>query len=79
MENWNGIPCQDTSDDDGFTESTITTLAERQQKAFEECARLEQGLSKGLEEVEVQPLVGVDVVSDSRKQYLGMLNINAMK
>ncbi len=70
MENRNGIPCQDTSDDDGFTESTITTLAERQQKTFEECARLEQGLSKGLEEVEVQPLVGVDIVSDSRKQYL---------
>ena len=70
MKNRNGISCQDTANDDGFTESTISTLAEGQQKAFEECARLEQGLAKGLEEVEVQPLVGVDVVSNSRKKNL---------
>ena len=70
MENRDRISCQDTADDDGFTESTISTLAEGQQKAFEECARLEQGLAKGLEEVEVQPLVGVDVVSNSRKKNL---------
>ena len=61
---------QDAPDDDGLAEGAGATLAKRQQKSFEERAWLEQRFPQGLEEVEVQPLVRVDVVADSGKQNL---------
>ena len=70
MKNGNGISGQDASDDDGLAEAARSTLAQRQQEAFEEGTGLEERLPQRLEEVEVQPLVGFDVVANSRQQNL---------
>jgi len=70
MKNRNRNSSQDTADDDGFAEGAGPAFAKGQQEALEERAWLKQCFSKCLEEMEVQPLVGIDVVTDSRKQNL---------
>ena len=70
MQDRDRVSRQDASDDDGLAEGAGSTLAERQQKSLEESTWLEQRLPQGLEEVEVQPLVRVDVVTDAGKQNL---------
>ncbi len=70
MQDRDRVSRQDAPDDDGLAEGAGSTLAERQQKSFEERAWLEQRLPQGLEEVEVQPLVRVVVVADWGKKNL---------
>ncbi len=61
---------QDTANDDSLSQGAIAALTEGKKESFEKGSRFEERLVDRLIQMEVQPLIVIDVVSYAREQEL---------